>query len=197
MKKVFFLVSVIFLFTACTMPETKIYSIPLPVERKLPDNKPDHSVNIRVHSARYLAQQYIAFRTSPYQIDISKYSKWEAPPVELVRDAFRDSFYASGISKDVKTSNFVPSGYYSVDIQLRRFERTGPDTDTVGDQFGEIGFDVAASAPDGKEIYRKTVLKKVRLEGKDNPGLAKALSSALSEGVEEVLAGIASAMDHH
>ena len=140
MKRVSLLITAIFLFTACTMPETKIYSLSLPAERRLSDNKADSSVNIRVRSPRYLAQQYIACRTSPYQIDISKYSKWEAPPVELVRDAFKDLFYSRGISKDVKTSNFVPAGYYSVDVQLRRFERTGSDNDL----FGEMGFEVGS-----------------------------------------------------
>ena len=159
MKRVFFVITAIFLFTACTMPETKIYSISLPVERKLSDNKSDSSVNIRVRSPRYLAQQYIASRTSPYQIDISRYSKWESSPVELVREAFRDSFYSRGISKDVKTSNFVPAGYYSVDIQLRRFERT----DSGNDLFGEMDFEVVVSSPEGKEIYRKTVSRKIRL----------------------------------
>jgi len=192
MKRVFCLITVIFLFAACTMPETKIYSLSLPAERKLSDNKSDYSVNIRVHSPRYLAQQYLAFRTSPYQIDISRYSKWESSPVEMVRDAFRDSFYSRGISKDVKTSNLVPAGYYSVDIQLRRFERTGPDHDL----FGEIGFEIVVSSPEGKEIYRKTVSKKIRLDNKDNLDLAKALSAALSEAVEETMTGTTGVMGH-
>ena len=192
MKRVFFLITAIFFFTACSMPETKIYSLSLPAERKLANNKSDSSVNLRVSSPRYLSQQYIAYRTSPYQIDISKYSKWESSPVEMIRDAFKDSFYSRGISKDVKTSKFVPSGYYSVDIQLRRFERTGSDND----QFGEIDFEAVVSSPEGKEIYRKTVSRRIRLENKDNLNLAKSLSLALSEGVEEAITGIAAVMNN-
>lgn len=192
MKRVFFLITAFFLYAACTMPETKIYSLSLPVERKLSDNKSDSSVNIRVRSPRYLAQQYIAYRTSPYQIDISKYSKWEASPVEMVRDAFRDSFYSRGLSKEVRTSNFVPAGYYSVDIQLRRFERT----DSSNDLFGEMDFEVAVSSSDGKEIHHKTVSRKIRLENNDNLNLAKSLSLALSDGVEEAMTGIAGAMNN-
>ena len=191
MKRVFFLIIAIFFFTACTMQETKVYSLSLPVETKLSDNKPDSSVNIRVRAPRYLAQQYIACRTSAYQIDISKYSKWEAPPAEMVRDAFKDSFYSRGISK-VSTSNFVPAGYYSVEVQLRRFERI----DSGKDLFGEIGFEAVVSSPEGKEIYRKTTSRQIRLESKDNLELAKSLSSALSEGVEEAITGMAAVMGH-
>lgn len=192
MKRAFLIIAAIFLLTACTMPETKIYSIPLPADTKLSDHKSDSSVNIRVRSPRYLAQQYIASRTSPYQIDISRYSKWESTPVELVREAFRDSFYSRGISKDVKTANFTPSGYYSVDIQLRRFERS----DSGNDLFGEINFEVVVSSPESKEIYRKTVSRKMKLQNKDNLDLAQALSTALSEGVEEAMTGIAGVMGH-
>jgi uncharacterized lipoprotein YmbA len=186
MQRWFFLLLLIFLFTACSMQETKIYSLSLPVEKKVYDNMSGVSVNIRVQSPRYLAQQFIACRTSPYQLDISKYSKWELSPVEMVKEAFSDQFYSRGISKEVKTLNIIPAGYYAVDIKLRRFERT----DSGNDSFGEVDFDVNVLSPEGKDIYRKTISRKVRLERRNNLNLAISLSAALSEAVDEAMTGI-------
>jgi ABC-type uncharacterized transport system auxiliary subunit len=186
MRICFFLLLSIFLFTACSMQETKIYSLSLSVEKKLYDNTSGVPLNIRVQSPRYLAQQYIAHRTSPYQLDISKYSRWELSPVEIVRDAFSDAFYSRGISKEIRTLNIVPAGYYAVEIKLRRFERI----DSGNDSFGEVDFDVNVLSPEGKDIYRKTISRKVVLERKDNLNLAKSLSAALSEAVDEAMTGI-------
>ena len=186
MQRCFLLLLSIFLFSACTMPATKIYSLSLPVERKLHDNTSGALVNLRVQSPRYLAQHYLAFRTSPYQLDISKYSKWEASPVEMVKEAFGSALYSRGISKEVKTLHIVPAGYYAVDIKLRRFERT----DSGNDSFGEVDFDVSVLSPEGKEIFRKTISRKAVLERKDNLNLAKSLSAALSETVDEAVTGI-------
>jgi uncharacterized lipoprotein YmbA len=186
MQRYFFLLLAVFLFTACSMPETKIYSLSVPVERKLHDNAAGVSVNLRVKSPRYLSQQFIACRTSPYQLNIAKYSKWEASPAEMMREAFSDALYSRGISKEVKTLNIVPAGYYAVDITLRRFERT----DSGDDSFGEVDFDIKVLSPEGREIYGKAILKKVPLKKRDNLNLAQSLSEALSEAVDEAITGI-------
>ena len=190
MQKSILLLLALFVSAACTMPETKIYSLSLPVETKLNDSMSGVPVNIRVQSPRYLSQQYIAHRTSPYQLEISKYSKWEISPLEMMREAFVDAFYARGASKEVKTLNIIPAGYYAVDIKLRRFERT----DTTNGAFGEVDFDVNVLSPDGKELYRKTIARKVALERKDNVSLAEALSAALSDAVDETMTGIIGAI---
>jgi uncharacterized lipoprotein YmbA len=186
MQRSLFLLLAIFLFTACSMPETKIYSLSMPAEKNLPDNGPGVPVNLRVQSPRYLSQQFIACRTSPYQLDISKYSRWVLSPAEMVKEAFVDALYSRGISKDVKTLNIVHAGYYSVDIKLRRFERT----DSGYDSFGEVDFDVNVLSPEGRDIYRKTISKKVAMQKKDNLDLAISLSAALSEAVDEAMTGM-------
>jgi len=56
---------VVLLVTACTMPETKIYSLYLPLENKTPESGAVVSITVGVSSPRYLAQPYIAHRTSP------------------------------------------------------------------------------------------------------------------------------------
>lgn len=102
------------------------------------------------------------------------------------KEAFSDALYSRGISKEVKTLHVIPAGYYAVDIKLRRFERT----DSGNDSFGEVDFDVNVLSPEGRELYRKTISRKVGLERKDNLNLAKSLSAAFSEAVDEAMTGI-------
>jgi ABC-type uncharacterized transport system auxiliary subunit len=193
MRKFLAICTLIVLCAACSMPETRIYSLALPAEKKVSERRSGSSVNIQVSAPRHLSQQYMAFRTSPYQLEISKYSKWDAPPDESLRDAFRDRLSARGVFREVRTLNFVPAGFYSTVIKLRRFERSDEDKES----FGELDFDVTLSSPEGGEIYRNTVSRKIKLPARDNLELAKSLSSALSEGVDEAVKGIAAALEHH
>src|SRR5208282_4591229 len=78
-------------FVSCSMPETKIYSLYLPQDQNAKNAKSVSSLTIRMDSPRYLAQPYIAHRNSPYRLSISKYSKWEAAPGDLVEEAFRET----------------------------------------------------------------------------------------------------------
>lgn len=172
--------SIIILFTACTMPETKIYSLSMPSDEMMNNAKTDASVNIIVHSSRYLSQPYVACRISPYQMEISRYSKWDSSPVEIVKEAFKNSL--SSKYKEVRASNFTSSGFYSVDINLKKFERS----DSGSDSSGELLFDVSFFSPESKELFKTTISKKIKLDSKDNLSLAKGLSRALEEGIEDV-----------
>ncbi|GAB4417655.1 MAG: hypothetical protein OHK0032_13700 [Thermodesulfovibrionales bacterium] len=178
----------IFFLTACNMPETRIYSLHLPTEsNKTADLKADDaSLVIIVSSARYLTQPYIAYRNSPYELEISRYSRWDSSPNEILREVFKDAISKAGIFKEVRASSSVPDGFYALKINLKRFERF----DDGDNSFGEILFDVILISPDGKEIYQKTISKKARLDERNFRGLARGLSSALSEGVEDVRSGI-------
>jgi len=192
MKRGLLVILTILFISACTMPETKIYSINIHDSTILPPPKADKgeeggfssvaSIVIRVHSQRYLTQPYIAYRNSPYQLEISRYSKWVSPPSDMVKDAFKDSFSSSGIFKEVRVFNTVPEGFYLLEVNLKRFERS----DTGKDSFGELLFDVNLFSPDGKEIYHSTISKSVKLDDKSFLSLAKGLSNALAEGIVEV-----------
>ncbi len=181
MQRGILIILTIFLISACTMPETKIYSIHIS-NPPLPHSKTDAFIIIRVHSQRYLTQSYIACRNSLYQLEISRYSKWESPPSDMVKDAFKDSFLSTGLFKEVRVFNTVPEGFYLLEVNLKRFERS----DAGNDSFGELVFDVSLFSPDGKELYRSTISKKVNLDDKSFLSLAKGLSNALAEGIEEV-----------
>lgn len=175
---------------ACSMPETQIYSL------NMSDNispsvsggkgnpgegKSDIFVAVLVDSPRYLSQPYIATRTSPYRLVISRYSKWDTPPDETVRQAFRDRLAYSGLFGSVRASNIVPEGYYSLKIYLARFD----GVDEGDSSFGELSFTFSLLSPEGKEIYLGAFKRKVKLEGRGFVDLARALSGALTEGTEE------------
>jgi len=168
---------------SCTMPETKIYSLHIPAENAAVQSRKPVMVTLRVESPRYLGQPYIAWRVSPYQLEISGYAKWELPPVDMIKEHFRDALVAR--FQQVRVSNAVPEGAVVLFINLRRFEG-------VNDQFGELMLDAELFTAEGKEIHRMTVTKKVLLETTDSAGLAKALSSALHDAVQEVVAAVES-----
>lgn len=178
------LVVMLLALAACSMPETRIYSLNVPSGSDAPDRK-DVSVTFRMQGARYLEQPYIARRLSPYQLDISRYAKWDAPPVDLVRDAFRDALVAH--VRQVRVSNAIAEGSTVLTVNLRRFEE-------VEAAFGELVLDTEVATADGKVLRRMTVSRKVPLELKDHAGLAKALSAALNEAIRDVLTALDSTL---
>jgi len=190
-KKGLFVILTVFLLSACSMPETKIYSLHLPEsygKAGLRESAGEitaaagASIVIVTNSPRYLAQPYMAYRNSPYQLELSKYSKWVSPPSELLKEALKDSLLPTHLFKEIRTSGPAPDGFYLLEVRLKKFERY----DEGNDSFGDLLFEAKLVSPDGKEMYRGTVSEHIRLEGRTFLGLAKGLSSALSEGLEEV-----------
>jgi uncharacterized lipoprotein YmbA len=183
MKKWLTLLLLLLFIGACTMPETRVYSLYLSMDReKTIHPKGDDSIVIMINSPRYLTQPYIAYRKSPYQLEISRYSKWEASPNEMLRGAFKDALSSTQRFKEVRTTEIVPGGFYSLKIDLKRFERS----DMGNDSFGELLFDVQFLSPEGKELYQSSISKRKKLEDRSFLSLAKGLSGAVAEGVDEV-----------
>lgn len=173
----------IFFIGACAMPETRIYSLYVPIDRgKTMNTKADASLAIVMNSPRYLTQPYVVYRKSPYQLEISRYSKWDASPDERVREVFKDALSTIRIFKEVRATHTRLEGYYSLKINLKKFERS----DTDNDSFGELVFDVNFISPDGEELFQNTISKKSKLDDRTFLSLAKGLSTGLAEGVEEV-----------
>ena len=186
MKKILVVVFSVLIFAACTMPETKIYSLSVKNEITKPAIRTGASINITVKSARYLSQSYIAHRTSPYELQISRYYKWDSAPDEIVKEAFRESLANANMFNEVRTSNFVAADVYSLEINLKKFERF----DGADGSYGDLAFEVLLISPEGRELYRGSVSKRMKMAEKNFTGLAKVLSAGLSEGIEEVEAGI-------
>lgn len=182
LRRGIFLLGVL-LMTSCSIPETRIYSLHMPADNNKAQVRKQAMITLRVQSPRYLAQPYIAHRVSPYQLDISRYAKWDSAPVEMVREIFRDSLAV--VYQDVRASNLVAEGSFVLNIHLKRFER-------VDDSYAELAFDAVLYSPEGREIYHIEEQKKVQIDTKDPAGVAKGLSAALSESVQKVLAGLGS-----
>jgi uncharacterized lipoprotein YmbA len=183
MKKWLTLLLLLLFVGACAMPETRVYNLSLSVDwqRTIPPEG-DASIVITINSPRYLTQPYIVYRKSPYQLEISRYSKWEASPNEMLRRVFKDALSSAQRFKEVRVMNIVPDGFYSLKINLKRFERS----DMGNDSFGEFVFDVQFISPEGKELYQNSISKRTKLEDRTFLSLAKGLSGAVAEGVDEV-----------
>jgi uncharacterized lipoprotein YmbA len=183
MKKVLMLLLLLLFIGACAMPETRVYSLYLSMDKgKTIPLKGDASIVIMINSPRYLTQPYIVYRKSPYQLEISRYSKWEASPDQMLRGVFKDALSSTQRFKEVRATDIVLDGFYSLKIDLKRFERS----DMGNDSFGELVFDVQFISPDGKELYQISISKRTKLEDRTFLSLAKGLSGAVAEGVEEV-----------
>jgi len=200
MKRILLFILSVSLISACSMPETKIYSIyisapsaPRDIREVGADETNTRSVVILINSPRYLSQPYIAYRNSPYQLEISRYSKWESPPGDIVKEAFKNYLLSSGVFKEVRASGVVPGGFYSVEINLKKFERY----DQENDSYGELNYDIKVYSPESNELYRATVLKKVKLDNKTFLSLAQVLSSALSESIKEVTGSLDEAVNNY
>ncbi|MDH4099713.1 MAG: ABC-type transport auxiliary lipoprotein family protein [Nitrospirota bacterium] len=180
---------VILALAACAMPETRIYTLNLAADNSPRTVARDATVLLITNSPKHLAQPYIACRTSPYQLVISRYAKWEASPEAMVRDGFRDSLSAT-LFREARPASFARSGSYALKIDLKHFERL----DEGETSFADVAFDVALLSPEGKDLYRDSISKRVKLDDKTFLSLAKGASSAFDEGAREVRIAIARAM---
>jgi ABC-type uncharacterized transport system auxiliary subunit len=192
MKKFLIVILAVFGLSACTMPETKIYSIYItssPASPRIQEETrgvmakfPQASLVVLVNSPRYLSQPYIAYRNSPYQLEVSKYSKWDSSPNDMLKRALKESLSADGIFKEVRASTITPDGFYSLEIDLKKFERY----DEGNNAFGELALEAKLFSPDNVELRRIAISKKIRLEDSSFLSLAKGLSQAVHEAVQEI-----------
>lgn len=193
MRKSLALFLLVVCLAACSMPETRMYSLRLPVGKSVQSAKGDASVAIFVSSPRYLTQPYIAFRTSPYELKISHYSKWDSSPDDIVREAFKENLMSSGLLREVRASNVVPAGFYTLKIHLKHFERS----DEGANFSSNLSLDVTLVSPEGLEVFHGAIDKKAPLEDRSFLALAKALSGSLFEAAEEVRTGITKSVQQH
>jgi ABC-type uncharacterized transport system auxiliary subunit len=183
---IFCLTIAILFLSSCTMPDTKIYSLNLSapgISSPVKDGLSDKSIVILVNAPRYLSQPYIAYRNSPYELEISRYSKWEASPQEMFKGALKNYLSATRVFKEVRVSNVVPESFYYIEIDIKKFERY----DNGNDSYGEIMFDSALYSPDEVRISGSTISKKIKLEDRTNLSLAKGLSNALDQAIKETI----------
>ncbi len=177
----------IFFVGACSMPETRIYRLDIPANQvRAVNQKGNASVAVAITSPRHLSQPYIVYSKSAYELTISRYSRWDIPPDERVREVFKDAVSAVRAFKEVRVVHHRPEGFYFLKIDLRKFERT----ETEKEFFGELLFDVTFVSPEGKELFQSTISKRSKLKDRSFSSLAEVLSGALEESVAEVKASI-------
>jgi uncharacterized lipoprotein YmbA len=194
MKKNLFILLTVLLISACAMPETKIYSIPLPAPSPASHSEEGRTVNAWAHagsdrsivvlvdSPRHLSQSYIVRKNSPYHLEISKYSKWVSTPSEMLREAMMEYLSSTGLFTKVRGSSISREECYALEVSLKKFEQS----EEAQDSFGDIFFNVKLVSPEGRELYRGTVSRHVRLDDHTFLSLAKGLSASLSESVKEI-----------
>jgi len=144
------------------------------------------SVNVLLHSTSYLDQPYIVYRISPYELEISNASRWDSSPADMVKEAIKESLSSSGFFAVVRASVVTPPGFYQCEVTLRRFERF----DKGNDSFGELDFEITFLSPEGSILYSGSLSKEGKLDDRSFVNLAKFLSEALSQGLDETSAAI-------
>lgn len=159
-----YLICCLMFSSACSMPDTKIYTIQL-IDRNVKDvtkydGKLKPIINICVESPGHLAQPYIITRYSDYQIGVSRYSKWEVPPRDIVGRGIKEVLGSLNLFKEVNIGNINTEGAYLLDINLKRFELLSSGTD----HFGEILLDLDLNTPDGNRLYFDRIHKRIKLE---------------------------------
>jgi ABC-type uncharacterized transport system auxiliary subunit len=177
--------SVVFLLS-CTMSDTKIYSLSLPPAKEMPHDGAVGSVNVLLTAPRYLDQPYIAYRISPYELEISNASRWDLSPADIVKGAIKDLLSFSGFFAVVRTARVTPPDFYRCEVNLRRFERL----DKGNDSFGELDLKITFLSPEGRILYSGSFSKEAKLDDRSFLSLAKFLSEALSQGLDAETAAI-------
>ena len=190
MRKALTIALSVFILAACSMPDTRIYSLYMPAGKMETAPKSESFVSLVVHSPKHLSQPYIASRNSPYQIEIARNSKWDAPPDNMIKEAFRDSLASTGLFKGIRSSHSVSGGAYALRINLKKFERSF----TSDVPYGEIFLEAELTSPDNRQLFANTINKRTKLEDKTFLSLAKGLSALLSEAVAEVRTGVVKAL---
>ena len=172
------------------MPETRIYNLSLLPMKERPKTGASASVNVLLHAPRYLEQSYIAYRISSHELRISNASRWDSPPANLVKGAMKDSLSSSGSFAAVRASVFTPPGFYRCEVNLHRFERF----DKENDSFGELDFEITFRSPAGRILYSGSVSNEARLADRSFLSLAKFLSEAISQGLDEANDAVAKSL---
>ncbi|MBF0473298.1 MAG: membrane integrity-associated transporter subunit PqiC [Nitrospirae bacterium] len=189
-------VTLILIGCSMSIPPTLIYNLYIPSKSETKVNNgaitpASQSLSIAIESPNYLSQPYIAYRDSQYKVESSKYARWDFAPDKLISEAFRYILSKSKAFENVRQTISNHSRYISdkdsegflLNIYLKRFERV--DEGILS--YAELDFDYDITLPKGlKPIYSATFYRKNKIADRSYLELAKGLSSAIDEGIQEV-----------
>lgn len=181
------LLAAVFLW-GCAMPVTKMYTLHLPDIDEVAYKAHDTTVALVVHAPKYLSQPYIAYRSSPYELRIARYSKWESPPDKMIGHILREHLLSSGIFKDVKVLRTCRSGMYRLELNIKNFERS----DEGKKSFGLFVMHASLTDAEGNLLFRNIISKKQELRDSSFENLAKGMSILVRQACEEISSEILS-----
>lgn len=170
------------LLWGCGMPATKMYTLQMPDTGELSIKARNDTLALIVHAPKYLSQPYIAYRNSPYELRIAKYSKWESPPDRMIGDIFREYILSSGIFHEVKILRSARPGVYRLDLIIRQFERL----DEGSKSYGLFVMHANLTDAEGNLLFRKKISKKEEFTDSRFETLAKGMSILVSKACEEI-----------
>jgi uncharacterized lipoprotein YmbA len=180
----------LFFISACSMPETRIYSISVQHGLKAADSPVDRSIVIQMDSENYLRQPYIVYRNSPYELKIAKYSKWESSPYKIVRKEFKDALVSIDLFSDVHISSVSQKNSCTLRVNLSKFERH----DEGDKSYALLEFNIDLLSPVGQKIYSDSVSSQESLDEKDFENLAEVMSLSLKRDIDKTVTAMAEAI---
>jgi uncharacterized lipoprotein YmbA len=180
----------LFFISACSMPETRIYSISVQHDLETADSQVDRSIVIQMDSEDYLRQPYIVHRNSPYELKIAKYSKWESSPYKIVRKEFKDALVSIDLFSDIRISSVSQKNSCTLRVNLSKFERH----DEGDKSYALLEFNIDLLSPVGQKIYSDSVSSKESLDEKDFENLAEVMSLSLKRDIDKTVTAMAEAI---
>lgn len=184
------LMILIFIFVvSCSSAEMKIYSIYMPISNEaISSSKRGETLYLTVRAPRHLEQPYIIFRNSPYELNLSTYSKWEASPSDIIKQNMMEVLTSKKIYREVKLTR--PQANEQVEvmiIDLKDFSRY----DEGQISYGMLQFAVTLRDKNNKEIYQKDFKVREQLEDRTYLSLAKKISQVLMNIAQDISNSIA------
>ncbi|QWR77465.1 ABC-type transport auxiliary lipoprotein family protein [Candidatus Magnetomonas plexicatena] len=184
MNRLFVAAALLVMVFSCSVEQNKIYSLNISsFENVSTTGVTDVSLGILVTAPKYLSQPYLSHRSTPYELTTELYSKWEAPPVKMISENFRNALYDLTFFKDVRILTVQRRDYYCLKINLRRFERFNYNTPLQG----VVEFDYDLFTPDDKNILHGVFSQKSPLSDKSFTALAESLSIALKDALTQIV----------
>jgi ABC-type uncharacterized transport system auxiliary subunit len=165
----------------------KYYSVPLPAAPTPSTNT--YSVSLLVASIGgpdMYKDTPIAYRTGANEIGVYHYSRWEEPPVEILKSKLILLLRSSGHYQSVSGLGSTPEGQYVIRGRLYDFEEV--DGEGIA---GLVSMEFElCERKSGKIVWTHFYSQKERVDGKAISAVVTAINLDLDRGLGEIAAGL-------
>ena len=186
------LAAVVLLTAGCgSLPRTHHYALALPPPEQ-PEQPAERVPAVLTVDELSVASAYdeqrIVYRPAPYRLEYYEYHQWSAPPSLVISDYVRDALARSGRFHSV-TSERTPRTTLVLGGRVAAFEEVDL---TPKHWIGRVELELFLEDPrSGERVWTRLFREERRLPKRHPAGLAKALSSALSDIVAKAMPEIA------